>query len=198
MLQNRENPFTGNSFLISANRTAKGEKKWLGGGIIVGRFGDKYDLVLFRGSYLDVDIDDMRSTNSLLVTVGRDGALQLHVASAKFPIHYMADSQSLTFLPKMRNGILNPNQTTWPNTDTRLTPELFYEPTLNREIDIRDMGGVNDFMRRLGEMGDLKHEKGAKEAIVELKSLIHGHRMGRNSAGNSEIPGSYPIALRKR
>ena len=38
-------------------------------------------------------------------------------------------------------------------------------------------------------MGDLEHEKGTKEAIAELKSLIHGHRMGRNSPGKSEISG---------
>ena len=43
-------------------------------------------------------------------------------------------------------------------------------------------------------MGDLEHEKGTKEAIAELKSLIHGHRMGRNSPGKSKIPG--PLAGR--
>ena len=37
-------------FFISANRKAKGEKKWSAPGIIIGRFGDKYDLVQFRGS----------------------------------------------------------------------------------------------------------------------------------------------------
>ena len=54
------------------------------------------------------------------------------------------------------------------------------------------MGGglINDFMDHIGHVGDLKHEKGMKEAVVELKSLINGHRMGSNSAGNSEIPGS--------
>ena len=57
-------------------------------GIIIGRFGDKYDLVRFRGSYLEADIDDMRSANSLFELIGRDGSLQLHVPSAKFPIRY--------------------------------------------------------------------------------------------------------------
>ena len=40
-------------FFISANRKEKGEKRWLGPGIITGRFGCIYDLVRFMGSYLE-------------------------------------------------------------------------------------------------------------------------------------------------
>ena len=39
-------------------------------------------------------------------------------------------------------------------------------------------------------MGELKHEKGIRDAILGLKSLIRGHRVDRNSADNSKIPGS--------
>ena len=104
-------------------------------------FWYKYALVHFRGSYLEVDIDYMSSANRLLGIIGRGGALQLHVPSTKSPIHYMVDSQTLIFLPEMRNGILNRNQTTRTNADTRLTPKAFYEPTLNQEISIREMVG---------------------------------------------------------
>ena len=81
--------------------------------------------------------------------------------------------------------ILNRNRTTWANTDTRLTPKLFYEPT-RKKIAIREMGGGYDFMYRTGKANDSKHDKGMGEATVELESLIHGQRMGRNSAGNSK------------
>ena len=39
----------------------------------------------------------MMSTNSLFELIGRDGELQLHVPSAKSPIHYRADSQNANF-----------------------------------------------------------------------------------------------------
>ena len=45
-------------------------------------------------------------------------------------------------------------------------------------------------MDRLGNMGELKQEKGMRDAIFALKSLIRGKRMGSNSAGNPDIPGS--------
>ena len=35
--------------------------------VITGWFGDKYDLVHFRGSYLEVDLDDMLSANLMIV-----------------------------------------------------------------------------------------------------------------------------------
>ena len=90
---------------IAENRKAKGEKKWSAPGIIIGRFWNKYALVHFRGSYLEVDIDDMKSANSLFELIWRDGALQLHIPSAKFPIHYLVDSKALIILSKMRNVI---------------------------------------------------------------------------------------------
>ena len=162
---------------------------------------NKYALVRFRGSYVEVDIDDMGSANRLLGIIGRDGALQLHVPSTKFPTHYLFDSQTLIFLWKMRNWILNRNRTKCTNADTRLTPKSFYEPTLNRQIDIHDMGGeeaFNDFMDHLWNMGgELKHDKGTKEAILESESLIHGHRMGGNSAGNQKMSGSLSDRITK-
>ena len=93
-----------------------------------------YALVHFRGSYLEADIDDMRSENRLFGIIGRDGALQLNVAGTKFPMRYMVDSQNVNFLSKMRNAILNRNQTTWGNSDARLTPRAFYEPTVSRKL----------------------------------------------------------------
>ena len=53
----------------------------------------------------------------------------------------MVDSHTLIFRSDMGNVILNRNRATWGNTDARLTPQAFYEPTLNRQIAIREMGG---------------------------------------------------------
>ena len=36
-----------------------------------------------------------------------------------------------------------------------------------------------------------------KDAILELKSLIRGNRMGRNSAENPKIPGPLPDRITK-
>ena len=56
------------------------------------------------------------------------------------------------------------------------------------------MGAFNDFMDHLGNVEELKHDEGLKDAILELESLIRGHRMGRNSADNPKITG--PLADR--
>ena len=84
----------------------------------------KYALVRFRYPYLEVDIDDMRPENRLSEIFGRGGALQLHVASTKFPRPYLVGSQSIIILSEMGNVILNlkKKRTAWANTDTRLAP----------------------------------------------------------------------------
>ena len=66
---------------LAKNRKTKGERRRLGPGVSIGRFGGKYELVHFRCAYLEVDLDDMRSGNRLLEVLGRDGALQLHLPS---------------------------------------------------------------------------------------------------------------------
>ena len=66
--------FTPCGFLLATNRRNKGWGKWLGKGVIIGRFVNKYALVHFRWSYLEVDVGDMRSENRLLEILGRDGA----------------------------------------------------------------------------------------------------------------------------
>ena len=143
-------------FSLSTNRKAKGERRRLGPGVITGRFVNKYALVHFRCDYLEVDLDDMRSANRLLEVLGRDGEFQLHLPSAKSPIRYSVGSQTLIFLSEMRNAISNRNKTTRTNTDARTSPRAFYEPTHNREIAIREMGGVgafNDSTERLCNVG---------------------------------------------
>ena len=133
--------FSGRMFFASANRKNKVDKKWVAPGIIIGRFGNKYALVHFRGSYFEVDLDDMRSANSLSDTIGCDGTLTLHIPIAKFPILYLVGSETLVSPTEMRNEYLRGNQTTWANTDTRIRPLTFYEPDLRQRIAIRDMGG---------------------------------------------------------
>ena len=39
------------------------------------RFWNKYALVHFRGSYLEVDLDDMRAANRILDVIGCDGGV---------------------------------------------------------------------------------------------------------------------------
>ena len=90
-------------FFMAANRKNKIDMKWIGPGIIIGRFGNKYELVHARWSYFEVDLEDMCSTSSLFDIVGFDGTLTLHVPRAKFPIRYLAGSQTLVFLTKMRH-----------------------------------------------------------------------------------------------
>ena len=150
-----------------------------------------------------MDLDDKLPANRLFEILGRDGALQLHFPSTKFPIHCVVVAQTLIFLSGMGNGILNRNQTTWENTDTRLIPQAFYEPTHNQKIPIREMwwwwrgGSLNDSMDRLCNMGELKHEEGMEDAILELKSLIRGQRMGSNPADRPEITGSLAGRIAK-
>ena len=127
--------------------------------------------------------------------------MQLHLPITKSPIHYLADSQSLISLSEMRNEISNRNQTTWTNTHARTSPKAFYEPTHNQQIATRAMGEVealNDFMEHIGNMVELKRDEGTKVARAELKSLFLGHRIGNNSAGSAQIPGSLAGSIAKR
>ena len=95
----------------------------------------------------------MRPGNRLFdIYLGRDGALQLHLPSTKSPIHYMVDSQAVIFLSEMGDWILNRNQSTWGNTDTRLAPHAFYEPTVYRKIDIRELGGGRLMISRIAKV----------------------------------------------
>ena len=52
-------------------------------------------------------------------------------------------------------------------------------------------------MDHFGNMGDMEHEKGAKEAIAEMESLIRGHRMGSNSPGKLKTSGSLAGRITK-
>ena len=91
----------------------------------------------------------------------------------------------------MRNGILNRNKTTLPNTGAMHNPEEFYEPGINHRIAIREMGGVeafNDCVGSLSQAEESKHEEW--ESQTELKSLMRGHHIDCNSSGNLKIPGS--------
>ena len=118
------------------------------------------------GPYLEVDLGDMRATNSLFELIGCGGTLRLHVPSTKFSIHYLVDSETLISLSKMRNELLNRNQTTWANADAMICPQTFYEPTINQQIAIRELGGAfNDFMDHLGIWKIRNAKKGRKKTV---------------------------------
>ena len=100
----------------------------------------------------------------------------------------------------MRNENSNRNKTTWPNTGTRLNPDEFYEPFLNRQIDINEMGRVeafNDFAEHISQAVGLKREEGMWEAVTELESLMRGDHIGNNSMGNSKISGPLSVGIAK-
>ena len=100
----------------------------------------KYASARFKGSYLDVDLGDMRPANSLYELIRRGGTLRLHVPTANFPIEYLVGHLALISLTRMRNEPLGRNQTTRANTDTMLSPRAFYETNLNHRIAIRELG----------------------------------------------------------
>ena len=87
-------------------RKSKSDKRWQGTGIIIARYGNAYALVHFRGSYLEVSLDDMKSTDRILDVLGRDGTLQLHLENTKFPLHYLVGSQALIFFRKRETKFL--------------------------------------------------------------------------------------------
>ena len=74
---------------------------------------------------------------------------QLHLPYGKSPYRCVVGHRALTFLPKIRNDILNGEQTTWASADTRLNPLDYYKPELIQKIAIHVLGGVggfNDFL----------------------------------------------------
>ena len=77
---------SGKRFFFLAARKSKGDKRWQGPCIIAARHGNTYALVHFRGAYLEVSLDDMKSTDKILDVLGCDGALQLHLPNTKFPL----------------------------------------------------------------------------------------------------------------
>ena len=90
-------------------------------------------------------------------------------------------------------GFSNRNKTTWRNADIRLNPEEFYEPGTNQQIsnrELRALEALNDFMGHLCQVEALRREEWTKEVITELKALMRGQRIGRNSLDNLKIPGS--------
>ena len=98
----------------------------------------------------------MKSTDRILEVSGCDGTLQLHLANTEFPLHYLVGSQTLIFLSKARNEILNRNPVTWTSTDTRLPIRDFYENDLNRQIAINELGveqAYRDFLDHIGKVG---------------------------------------------
>ena len=52
-------------------------------------------------------------------------------------------------------------------------------------------------MDHLGNIEAPKHGIGMKEAVLDLKPLIHGHRTGSNSAVNPKMSGSLADRITK-
>ena len=97
--------FLGRSAFLSTNPKTKGGNRRMGPWIIIGGFGEIYALVHFRGSYLEVGLEDMRAPNRILYVVGRGGALQLHLPIAKFHLRHLVEPQTL--ISFLENGERN-------------------------------------------------------------------------------------------
>ena len=70
---------------LVTNRKPEGRKRRVATRDYHRQIGVKYDLFHFTGSYMEVDLDDVRSANRILAVIGRDGALQLHLHNATSP-----------------------------------------------------------------------------------------------------------------
>ena len=80
------------------------------------------------------------------------------------------------------------------------TPKRFTNRALTGKLPFARWDGgeaFNDFMGHLGNMGDLKQDKGMGETIAELESLIHGQRMESNSMDKPKIQGSLAGRIAK-
>ena len=55
----------------------------------------------------------------------------------------------------------------------------------------------NDFVNHLANVEELRHEKGTKGSIMELKSLIQSQRINSNSANKTGTAGSLAGRITK-
>ena len=67
-------------------------------GVIIGRFGRKGVLIYLRCNSIEVDIGDLRSGNKILGAIGRDAALNLHLAETEFPNTLLSVSRNDSFV----------------------------------------------------------------------------------------------------
>ena len=86
--------------------------------------------------------NDLRPESQISDVLGCGGTSHLQLENTKFPMCYLADSQTVVFLTKIRKGILQNKQTPWANTETRLGPNVFLKEELNRQIAPGELGGV--------------------------------------------------------
>ena len=107
----------------------------------------------------------------------------MHLATAKFPIRYLAASQALLFfLAKIRNEIVRNKQTTWANADIRSSPNVFMGK-LSRRIALNELGGGSPgtFPVFLKVSGDHTVFTGSakKKKVHQLGDLINRQPNGR-------------------
>ena len=113
------------------NKSAnKGGKRWLGQWVIIGRFGGKFAIVHPMGSYLEVNLDDIRPEDRLLDVIGRDGDLQLHLPSTKFLMQYLVESQAIILFSKLETRF----RTVIKRCGLIMTPGLARRHFTNRPI----------------------------------------------------------------
>ena len=86
-------------------------------------------------------------------------------------MRYLADSQTLAPLAKIRNAILSRNRATWANTDTRLDTNEFFKRHTDRLIATHEMGR-NNALKDFREYLEMLSEGVAAKNIQDLPSLM--------------------------
>ena len=154
------------AFFIPANQKNKIEKKWVGAGIIVGRFGNKCALAHIRASYFEVSLGDMRPVQQpAWPYLARWGV------NVTYPTYRIHNTLSSGFeIDRLLNENAHRIHAGKPNRVGKYRYAIlllkFYETDLQRRIDIRELRwGFNDFVNHLGNTEELKREKGRKKPL---------------------------------
>ena len=80
------------------DRKPKGEKRWQGPGVIIARYGNQYDLVHFMGSYLEVALGDLKSTDKVLDVFSLRRRATVTCGKYKIPITLSSRFANVDFL----------------------------------------------------------------------------------------------------
>ena len=94
-------------------------------------FGNNFAVVYNRWCTIETDLNDLRSANKISDILGRGSKLRLNLTNSKSPVRYLVDSQTVSFLTKIRNALLKRNKK-WPNNDTRLGHNEFSKENTDR------------------------------------------------------------------
>ena len=73
----------------------KVDAKWRGPGIIKGRFGNKFDLLYYRCSTIETDLNYPRAASIFFDFLGFGGTSHFHLPNTTFHMRYLVGSKTL-------------------------------------------------------------------------------------------------------